>query len=264
MKMLITGASGFLGSRVARLAVAAGYRVTGCYATSPADVPGAEWRRLDILDEAAVAAVMAEVRPDAVVHTAFVQSSWPVIVDGTASVAKACGPSRLVHVSSDAVFGGRAEAYTEKDLPSPVNPYGAAKAAAEAVVRALRPEAAIVRNSLIIGDGDSSHERVIRSVAAGQGILFTEELRSPIHVTDLTAAVLELATMDYSGVLNVAGPEAMSRYELGVALAPRLGIDPAALKGGPAPFACPGEVVLDTSRARALLRTRLRGVSELV
>jgi dTDP-4-dehydrorhamnose reductase len=86
-------------------------------------------------------------------------------------------------------------------------------------------------------------------------------------VTDLAAAVLELVDGDYAGPLNVAGPDAVSRAELGLLVARREGLDPAGLKtttGAALGLRRPTEVRLDSTRAVGLLRTRLRGVAELL
>ncbi len=96
------------------------------------------------------------------------------------------------------------------------------------------------------------------------GVLFTDEIRCPIHVRDLAAALLELALLDYDGVLNVAGPEALNRYELGVLIARRWGYDPTVLRAASTTesgLRRPTDVRLDISRAQALLRTPLRGAS---
>ena len=70
------------------------------------------------------------------------------------------------------------------------------KAAAETAVRGITPTAVIARTSLIIGNGDSQHERHVHALAAGAvtGALFTDDVRCPVHVTDLASALLELAT----------------------------------------------------------------------
>ena len=57
-------------------------------------------------------------------------------------------------------------------------------------------------------------------------------IRKPVHVNDLADALLELAASDYAGVLNVAGPDAISRYDLGVLMARRDGLDPARIPAG--------------------------------
>ncbi|PZF87560.1 hypothetical protein C1I99_27400, partial [Micromonospora deserti] len=86
-----------------------------------------------------------------------------------------------------------------------------------------------------------------------------------VDVTDLAAAVLELVESDHAGPLNVAGPDAVSRVELGLLVARRHGLDPAGMKtttSASSGLLRPAEVRLDSSRAAALLRTRLRGVRE--
>jgi dTDP-4-dehydrorhamnose reductase len=79
--------------------------------------------------------------------------------------------------------------------------------------------------------------------------------------------VLELTGTDHAGPVNVAGPQAVSRAELGLLVARRYGLDPAGLAtttSGAAGVHLPTEVRLDTSRAVGELRTRLRGAEEFL
>lgn len=268
MTLLVVGASGFLGAEVCRQAVAAGESVIGTYHSTAVAVPGVAARRLDVTDRAAVRALLTEVRPDAVVSTPYRYDDWTVTADGAAHVAYASAKvgARLVHLSSDALHGGRPEPYGDDDVPTPTYAYGAAKAAAETAVRAADPGAVLVRTSLIVGEG-SKQVQLCRDALAGRASLFTDEVRCPIDVTDLAAAVRELVASDRAGPLNVAGPDAVSRAELGLLVARHLGLDPGALKTTTAVAAGvrrPAEVRLDSSRAAGLLRTRLRGVRELL
>ncbi|MEU3454425.1 sugar nucleotide-binding protein [Micromonospora sp. NPDC006766] len=268
MTLLVVGGSGFLGGEVCRQAVAAGRRVVGTYHSAAVAVPGVAARRLDVTDRAAVRALLTRVRPDAVVATPYRYDDWAVTADGAAHVAYAAAEvgARLVHLSSDALHAGRPAPYLDDEAPTPVYPYGAAKAAAETAVRAIDPGAVLVRTSLIVGEG-SKQIQLCRDALAGRASLFTDEVRCPIDVSDLAAAVLELVPSDCAGPLNVAGPEAVSRAELGLLVARRLGVDPVGLKTTTAVAAgvCrPDEVRLDSSRAAGLLRTRLRGVTELL
>jgi dTDP-4-dehydrorhamnose reductase len=257
--VLIAGAGGYLGREVARQASAAGHAVTG--------PPSAD---LDITSRSAVLTLTNSVRPDVIVNAAYRASSWTACADGGAIMALAavaCG-ARLIHVSSDAVHRGRPAPYLDDDEPTPIFPYGAAKAAAETAVAAIDPAAAIVRTSLIIGDAHSKQITMALDLAAGRrpGALFTDEYRRPVDVHDLAAAILELASTDYSGLLNIAGPQTLSRAELGRLAALRYGADPAAIpicptaEGGLGPR--PGNVLLDSTRAESLLTTRLRPASE--
>ncbi|GAA5187279.1 sugar nucleotide-binding protein [Rugosimonospora acidiphila] len=295
-RILVTGGTGHLGSQLTRQAASAGWSVIGTYFTRPT---GSADERLDIRDPAAVHQTMRRVRPDVVVHTAAGRDDWRVIADGAAHVAAAAAAlgARLVHVSSDAIFSGDDVHYDEAAAPDPVYRYGAAKAAAETAVRAIAPGAAIVRTSLILGDGwggsgdgrggssdgrggssdgrgGSSdglggHETLTHRLISGQidGVLFTDQIRTPVHVADLADSLLELAAGGYAGVINVAGPDAISRYDLGVLVARRDGLDPTRLRAGRVAdlgSSVPTDVRLRTAKARSMLRTRLRGAHEFM
>jgi dTDP-4-dehydrorhamnose reductase len=263
MRTLVVGASGHLGGEVAALASAIG-PVTGTSTT------GAAGRsRLDITDRQAVHNLFTEVRPTYVVNTAYRANSWQICADGAANVALAAVSvgARLIHVSTDALHAGRPEPYGDDVAPSPIYPYGAAKAAAETAVAAIDPAAALVRTSLIVGDDRSKQIRLCLALTTGraEGALFTDEIRCPIDATDLAAALLELAGTSYAGTINVAGPQAVSRAELGRLVAARYGLNPADVptttiaEGGLGPR--PAEIRLDSTRATTLLKTRLRDVS---
>jgi dTDP-4-dehydrorhamnose reductase len=267
-RLLVTGGNGSLGRRVVLRAPAAGWEATGTYLSAPAATATVH---LDIRDAAQVRRVVAQLRPDAIVHAAAGRdrSDWPATADGAAHVALAAAGIRLVHVSSDAIFSGKLGEYDEDALPDPVYAYGAAKAAAETAVRAIDPAAAIVRTSLIMGDGRGAHELLTHDLIAGRvkGALFTDEIRKPVHVDDLADALLELAGGDYAGVLNVAGADAVSRYELGVLVARRDGLDPAAIPAGSLAalgLSRPADLRLVTAKAEKLLGVRLRGAAEFV
>ncbi|RZU52798.1 dTDP-4-dehydrorhamnose reductase [Krasilnikovia cinnamomea] len=267
-RILITGATGHLGRRTAARAADAGWTVVGTYLTAPG-VGAAE--RLDVRDPVAVRELMRRVRPDVVVHAAAGRDDWRVIADGAAHVALAAVAvrARLVHLSSDALFSGREVHYDESAQPDPVYRYGAAKAAAETAVRAIDPGAAVVRTSLILGDGTGVHEVLTHDLIAGRadGTLFTDQIRKPVHVDDLADALLELATNGHAGILNVAGADAISRYDLGVLVARRDGLDPTLIPAGTIGdrgLRLPTDVRLRTEKATALLRTRLRGAHEFL
>lgn len=209
MKVLIVGGSGFLGTELVRRATAAGWDTAATYCSArPGSVPEVSWHRLDLRTPDHIDEVLAEIAPDTVVNATSGQSDWAVTADGSVRVALAAARRgcRLVHVSSDAVFSGSRISYDESCPPDPVTPYGAAKAAAETAVRLLAPAAAVARTSLIIGYGDSAHERMVHTLAAGtrDGVLFTDVVRCPVHVEDLASALLELALSDRAGMFHLA------------------------------------------------------------
>ena len=245
MRLHLTGASGFLGRELAVLS------------------PGATTERVEVRDREAVAALFARLRPDAVIHTAYRQDgegAYDVTATGAGNVAAACAAlgARLVHLSTDVVFDGRlGRPYVEEDEPCPCTAYGEAKAHAERFVVEACPGAVLVRTSLIVGGpghAPSKHELVARDPAMA---FFSDELRCPIQVTDLARALLELVALDVGGPLHVVGPDAVSRAELAALVVGHT------VTGRPAPAGRPLDCRLDARRARALLRTRVRGVREV-
>jgi dTDP-4-dehydrorhamnose reductase len=266
VNLLVIGGSGLLGQRITRQAQLAGHSVVATFHTSVPPTADVDWHMVDIRRRDDVMALARRAQPDAVINAAYRQSDWETTADGGMHVALAAAAigARLVHVSSDAVFSGATSSYDETRLPDPVTPYGAAKAAAETAVKGITPSAVIARTSLIIGDGDSQHERLVHALASGTiaGALFTDEVRCPVHVGDLASALLELAASPHAGVCHVAGADAVSRYELGMLIAGRDGLDKAVLPAGlRAATGLPGaiDVRLDSTRTQARLITRLRG-----
>jgi dTDP-4-dehydrorhamnose reductase len=139
----------------------------------------------------------------------------------------------------------------------------------ETAVKGIAPAAVSARTSLIIADGDSPLERLVHELAlgAGTGVLFADQVRCPAHVTDLASALMELAAGPRAGICLVAGTDAVSRYELGLLIAARDGLDPAALPVGlRAATGSPGglDVRLDSTKTQAQLTTRLRGAREFI
>jgi dTDP-4-dehydrorhamnose reductase len=265
LRLFVTGLGGYLGHAIA---AAGGHEISGTIRTTPAPA-GTRAFRVDVRDEPAVGAALDEARPDAVIHTAYVQGGADersVNVDGAAAVARAAVARglRLVHLSSDVIFtGDLGRALREGDPPAPMTDYAATKAEAEAVVAAADPAAVLVRTSLIYGGAEpSNHERRALDPAM---TFYDDEIRCPVVAGDLAAAVVELAGMpDVTGPLNVAGADAVSRLEFARLVVAATGGDPHAVHGGPHPPGRPGDCTLDITRATALLRTRLRGVREVL
>lgn len=239
MGLFVTGASGYLGTEICRRA-------------GIAPPP-----RVEILDPEALAAALAGAT--AVIHTAYRQDDPRVTAEGAQNVARAAAAARarLVHLSSDVVFSGAKGApYVEGDAPDPVTGYGHAKARAEALVAEACPGAVLVRTSLIYGGQTRSRQETF---APGMAF-YADEIRCPVAVRDLAEACLELAGRpDVAGPLHVAGADPVSRLEFAALVTGRSDL-PSAMR----PADRPGNLTLDCSRARSLLRTRLRGAREVL
>jgi dTDP-4-dehydrorhamnose reductase len=213
-----------------------------------------------VRDPDAVDALVRALRPVAVVHTAYVQNgpdAWDVTAGGSGAVATAAASARarLVHLSTDVVFAGRAgRPYREDDRPDPLTDYGRAKAEAERRVAAADPGAVIVRTSLIYGGPGGPPGTHERAAADPNATFYADELRCPVQVDDLAGALVELCTHPAAGPLHVAGADAVSRATFAELI--RRG----PVRRAPAPPGRPLDCRLDSSLAGELLRTPLRGV----
>lgn len=248
--LLVTGGSGYLGRELLRQSPGAigVSRGTGV--------------RLDVRDAAAVQTAVESLRPAAVFHTAYRQDDRATTFDGAVAVAEAAAAvgARLVHLSSDLVFDGEQDApYVEDDEPNPITAYGRDKADAERAVLEAHPGALVVRTSLLYGGAEPGPQE--RMASDPEAVFFTDEIRSPVHVGDLAAALLELAGGAQTGILHAAGGDALSRFEFARLLARR---PVRGLSLAQSEDVRPRNCSLSSARAGELLRTRLRGAREVL
>jgi dTDP-4-dehydrorhamnose reductase len=227
VRVLITGGAGLVAGHLVRSAPA-GTEVHVTWRTSP-PVAGPVAHQLDLCDSRAVGALCEGIQPDVVVHTAYSQSSESDVVDATRSVAAAaaaCG-ARLVHLSSDMVFGGDDAPYDEDAVPDPLNDYGRWKHAAEQLATEHVPDALVTRTSLVVSGQPLDHQArwLQRALVAGEEVtLFDDEYRTPVQADDLAEAIWGLVADGAAGVVHLAGPERLSRAQIGLRCAEQLGL----------------------------------------
>ena len=248
--MFVTGASGFLGQHLVQASEVGEWELL-----APTS------RALDICDEGRVRDEITTWKPNVVVHLAYRKGDRRNIVDGSAAVARAAAAAgaRLIHLSTDVVFAGRPQPYTETDPLDPIIGYGRDKADAEAEVMRHHPQAAVLRPSLLYGTDRLGFCQIdVQRALAGHSAMqfFTDELRSPVHAADVAAAICMLADRpDVSGPLHVAGPQAISRADFARRIADHLRLDPSGVRTASiteSGLVRPGVVLLDSARALSL------------
>lgn len=257
--LLVTGAHGTLGQAFARLCALRGlpYRL----------LTRAE---LDIADRDAVARVLDEVEPWALINTAGyvrvdaaerdAERCFRENTAGPAVLAAACAARgvSLVTFSSDLVFDGRADSpYSEADPVAPLNVYGRSKAEAEARVLEANPRALVVRTSAFFGPWDEHNyvTRAIGSLVGGRAVVTADDTRvSPTYIPDLIDETLDLLVDGESGIWHLANDGAVSWYELLTTAARMAGLDPTRVIGRPS-----AELGLVAPRPRATPLVSRRG-----
>ena len=272
-KLLVTGASGFLGWNLCRLA-AEQWDVTGVYCRHPVAPDRIRVIRADLTEPRDISRMFDLVRPEAVIHAAadafpndcerHPDASFCINVEAAERLARYSAERGLpfVFISSDLVFDGTRAPYAEQAPLSPVNVYGSQKAEAERRVDALHPNATICRMPLMFGDPGPCAETFIqpnlRALAEGKPQdLFVDEFRTPVSGDAAAEGILMLLEREVRGLVHLGGEERISRYDFGLLLADVFGYSPDCLvsvrqAGVRMAAARPPDVSLDSSMAFSL------------
>lgn len=278
-KVLVTGGSGYLGYHL--LPVAARY--FDLFATYRGPRPNLVTGKsifLDLTNQSDARRVIFRLRPEAIIHAAAVNPGqgdeglmMKINAEGSRAVAQAAAAvgARLVHISTDVVHNGRRAPYDDDATPDPLNAYGRSKAAAEAAVMEECPSAVIVRTSLIYGLDimDRGTAGFKEKLARGETlVLFADVIRQPIWVNSLVDALVRLVNLEFSGLLNVAGRQAVTRESFGKKLLAFWQVDTrhnvASGRAVGMSNTIPLDLRLTTDRAEALLQIPLPGIDTVL
>lgn len=233
-KLLITGASGFLGWHLCQLAQTQ-WQVYGLTHSKAINLANINLLKTDLTDIQALKTLFQDLKPDAVIHTAaqsqpnFCQQypdiSYQINVIASLEIAKLCAEFNIpcVFTSTDLVFNGLNPPYTETDSVSPISYYGEQKVLAEQGMLERYPRTAICRMPLMFGDvpnhATSFIQPFIKTLKEGKVLnLFVDEFRTPVGGSSAAKGLL-LALETTSGILHLGGKERISRYEFGLLMA---------------------------------------------
>jgi len=241
MKVMVTGANGFLGQHLVRALSAWGYAVIAAGRGTSRTAGPVRWQGVDLTDRDEVVRCMEATTPDVIVHTAAMSKPDECQADPNACLRHNVGAtrflleaaatsSRFIHISTDFIFGDDGP-FAENDAPGPVNFYGESKLMAETIVQQTPGAWTIVRPVFIYGATwpgirPGFIQWVKTSLAQGKEIsVVNDQLRTPTYVSDLCKGIHSIIEREAGGIYHLAGKDTVTPYELAVCVAEELSLD---------------------------------------
>jgi dTDP-4-dehydrorhamnose reductase len=265
--VLVTGASGLLGTAVAQRLKRDGLTVLGLCGKHafPGLLPVDLMQRDAVLD-------LARLEWDALVNcAAFRSPDFCEQARDPARVLNAQMPGWLarlartrqapfVHISTDYVFPGTRPPYREEAATEPVNFYGQTKVEAEGLVQEAHPEALILRIPALYGSPPAPvvstlmQEGIEGATGSAPLVLDDVTVRYPTQVDDVAEVIAQAIPRGVSGILHVSAGEAATRYAWTCRICGWMGRDAARLIPGPQTGGRPARRPVDSHLATDKLR----------
>lgn len=249
MKILITGANGFLGYHLSTRLLEKGHTViaTGRRECRLPVHKNLEYAALDFTDPFAVHDLFEKYKPGIVVHAGAMtkvdeceEQQWEaylVNVEGTVTVLLNAEEQKsfFIFISTDFVFDGNRGSYTEEDETGPVNFYGKTKTEAEDAVREYEYDWAIIRTSLVYGPalkGKNNILTIVKHKLEGKEEykVVDDQVRTPTFVNDLVAGIILVIEKKTPGIYHISGSDILTPYQMACRTAKHLGLDSSLIK----------------------------------
>ena len=224
MKFFVTGVGGQLGHDIMNELASRGLEGVGSdiapVYSGVADgtaVTSMPYVQLDITDSEAVASVLAEVKPDAVVHCAAwtavdaaedeenKEKVFAINAKGTENIAKVCKEldCKMIYISTDYVFDGQGERPWEPDDKNyaPLNVYGESKLQGEQAVSSILEKYFIVRIAWVFGLNGKNFIKTMINVGKthDEVRVVNDQIGTPTYTYDLSRLLVDMAETDKYG-----------------------------------------------------------------
>lgn len=281
-RILLTGATGFLGSRLAAR-LAADHEVWALVRRKPAEAdPRCRWLVQDLAAESWSVALPDRI--DVVIHLAqspnyrdFPAAAAEIFAVGAVTTLRLAdwavrsGASRFILASTGGLYGSSDEPVREEDIlieeRGPLGFYFATKRASELIAAqyATQMRTFILRFFFIYGSGQPKQmlmPRLADSVREGRPINLQGKdgiLINPIHVDDAARAVERCMDVERADTINIAGPEAVSLRHIAERMGMELGAEPEFAVDASSK---PRHLVADITRMRTVLGPPIIGVAD--
>jgi dTDP-4-dehydrorhamnose reductase len=241
-KILLTGASGLLGLNLALAVDGKKNQVYGVANTIPMRWVDFKSIQAELTEDGVLDRLLDEYTPEVIIHCAAIANvddceAKPELarkinaeLPGQIARAAADRKIKMVQISTDAVFDGQKGNYTETDQPNPLSVYARTKWEGEQSVLEANSNALVARVNFYgwsVTGKRSLAEWFVNNLSEGQQVKgFTDILFCPMMVLDLVETMMEAVEKDLCGLYHMVGPETMSKYDFGRAIACKFGFDP--------------------------------------
>jgi dTDP-4-dehydrorhamnose reductase len=246
LRVLVVGGNGLLGQKMTEFLIrGSAHKVTVC-SIEPAPVlhlSSAPYLQLDITSKKDVKRVVHSVEPDVIVNCAAMTNvdaceterelAWKLNTEGVEYLIEAArkGNARIVHLSTDYIFDGKAGPYDELSRPEPVSYYGKTKLASENALLVSGLDSFIARTMVLYGTGIDVKSNfalwLIQNLEKNLAVkIVDDQFGNPTLVDDLAQGLLNAIELGKTGIYNFAGRDIVSRYEFALCLARVFNFEP--------------------------------------
>jgi len=251
MKILITGANGFLGYYLVEQLLKKNYSViaTGkgeCRLPFTHDIRF-QYLPMDFTDPFSIHDIFENIKPDVIIHAGAMSKpdecemnqmkAYLVNVEGTVQLLINSEElkSFFIFLSTDFVFDGEKGMYKEEDAPRPVNYYGRTKLEAEEAVKEYEHDWAIVRTVLVYGKNHSGRKNFLELIKdklekREEYDVVDDQIRTPTYVEDLAKGIVSIIEKRAKGVFHLSGKDILTPCQMAFETARYLDLDNSVLR----------------------------------